>query len=134
MSGDRIHDQADHRAVDTIRFKVCTLCHRTGNNRCRCSAEYSLKNRITPCRKCTEVIRSSDQRVKSADQRTGSRKHNAEPDQPEARRSDTEIHHIFHQDITCIFCPRQPRLAKCKSGLHKKHQNCRYQYPDYICC
>lgn len=49
------------------------------------------------------------------------------------KRADTEIHHIFHQDISCIFCPGQPSLTKSNPGLHKKYQDRCYKYPDYIC-
>ena len=46
--------------------------------------------------------------------------HYTEAHDPEGRCSDTEIHKVFHNDISCIFCSGETRLYHSKPGLHKK--------------
>ena len=44
-----------------------------------------------------------NERIKPADERAGTCKHDAEADQPEARCADAEVHHVFHQDVAGVF-------------------------------
>ena len=67
VAGNRIHNQADGRAVHAVRFKIRPLRHGARHNGGRGGAEHRLENGIAPNRQRTEIIASLNQRVKAAD-------------------------------------------------------------------
>ena len=132
-SGRRWGRQADGGGVAAVGAELRALGHRAGDDGRGSGAEHSLEHRVDPDRQRAEVIAAADERIKPADERTGTGKHDAEADEPVARRTDTKIHHILHQNIAGIFCTGQAGLAQGKARLHEEHQKRRNQCPCNVC-
>ncbi len=136
VSADRIDDERDHCGINTVSLEVRALSHRSGDDRRCCRAEHRLENNVAPERHrlrdhaVLRRIRAADQKVRCSDESTEpSVEHDRETDQPEAGGSDTEIHHVFHENIACILRPGKACLAERKSGLHEIDQRCREEHP-----
>ena len=76
-------------------------------------------------------VTAENHRVQVADDRSCSAKHQSETDEPVARCTDTEVHHVLHEDVTGILGSREACLAQCETGLHEVDEYCTDQYPDY---
>ena len=133
VAGDGVDDQADGGGVAAVGAELRALGHRAGDDGRGSGAEHSLEHRVDPDRQRAEVIAAADERIKPADERTGTGKHDAEADEPVARRTDTKIHHILHQNIAGIFCTGQASLAQGKARLHEEHQKRCNQCPCNVC-
>ena len=133
VAGDGVDDQADGGGVAAVGAELRALGHRAGDDGRGSGAEHSLEHRVDPDRQRAEVIAAADERIKPADERTGTGKHDAEADEPVARRTDTKIHHILHQNIAGIFCTGQASLAQGKARLHEEHQKRSNQCPCNVC-
>lgn len=114
VTGDGVHDEADGRRVDAVGTELGALGHGAGNDGGCGGAENGLEHHIHPQRQAAEIVAALDEGVESADQGAGTGEHDAEAHQPEAGRTDTKIHHVFHQDIAGIFCPGQACLTYLK--------------------
>ena len=55
-------------------------------------------------------------------------------DQPEDRGSDTEVHQVFHNNVTCVFGSCEACFYHCESGLHKEDQRGADQHPYCVYC
>ena len=123
VSFNRVDDQRDHCGINAVGFEVCTLCHGSRNDCRSCSAENRFENDKTPQRHCLRNHRSRivapDKGIKAADQRSRAAEHQAEADKPEARRTDTEIHHVFHEDIAGVLGSGQTGFAQSEACLHE---------------
>ena len=128
MTADRVDDQGDHGRIAAVRFKVRALSHRSGDDRGGCRTEDGLENNVRPQRHILRDdavrlrIAPENHRIQFSDDRSGSVEHQSESDQPEARGSDAEIHHVLHQNIAGVFRPGQARLAERKARLHEVNQ------------
>ena len=60
-------------------------------------------------------------RVKPADDAVTGTKHQAKSHQPENRGTNTEIHQVFHQDITGVFGTGKTGFTHRKACLHEKY-------------
>ena len=135
VSADRVDQKRDCRGVQAVCLKIGSLCHRAGHDRCCCRAEYRLEDYKTPeghglRHDCIfRTVEASDHGIQSSDERSCAAEHQAETNQPETGSPDTEIHHVLHQDVACVFCSRQPGFAEGKTGLHEVDQCCSDQHP-----
>jgi len=111
VARDGVHDEADGRRVDAVGTELGALGHGAGNDGGGGGAENGLEHHIHPQRQAAEIVAALDKGVEPADQGAGTGEHDAEAHQPEAGRTDTKIHHVFHQDIAGIFCPGQACLT-----------------------
>ena len=65
-------------------------------------------------------------------QGTGPRaEHQPEPDSPEHRGADTEIHHVLDGDIDTAFRADQAGFEPQEARLHQQDQKCAKQDPGY---
>ena len=135
VAGNGINEQRDRRRINTVGGKLGTLGHSPGNDRGGSGAEHRLKHRIGPQRNAfgqNRAVILADHGVDPAEQRCARAEHYAEAKQPEAGRTDAEVHQILHQDIACIFGPCEARLTHGKARLHEKHQRRSQQHPQGI--
>ena len=123
VAGDGVDDQADGGGVAAVGAELRALGHRAGDDGRGSGAEHSLGTPRRPRPQRAEVIAAADERIKPADERTGTGKHDAEADEPVARRTDTKVHHILHQNIAGIFCTGQPASHKAKPACMKNTRN-----------
>ena len=86
-----------------------------------CGTKYRLEDSVAIGRQSTEIIGSADQRIESSDDRTGAGKHNAEANQPVDGGSDTEVHQVFHNNVSGVFCPGHTCFAESKASLHEEN-------------
>ena len=136
VAGNRVDDQADEDAVNAVGRKFCTFCHGPGNDGGGRRAENSLEDQ-----KChggiAGIFRNGKmfcKKIRTADDAVNiCPKHESEADDPEYRRTQSEVHHIFHNDIACVFSAGQTRFAHGKTWLHKKYQGGAQQHPDRVC-
>ena len=122
VAGDGVDDQADGGGVAAVGAELRALGHRAGDDGRGSGAEHSLEHRVDPDRQRAEVIAAADERIKPADERTGTGKHDAEADEPVARRTDTKIHQILHDNVTGILCSGESCLYHSESRLHKEYK------------
>lgn len=113
VAGDGVDDQADGGGVAAVGAELRALGHRAGDDGRGSGAEHSLEHRVDPDRQRAEVIAAADERIKPADERTGTGKHDAEADEPVARRTDTKSI-IFFIRILPVFLhgSGQPRTRQ----------------------
>ena len=48
--------------------------------------------------------------------------HKTEAEEDEHNCADTEIHQVFHYNISCVLCSGEAAFNHCKSALHKEHK------------
>ena len=121
----RVNDQADQEAVDTIGRKFCTFCHGTRYDSSGCCTEYSLEDQKCPERNtvrkhCRTIISFCGNTANLSKESITGSKHDTKSDDPEGRSTNTEVHKVFHNDVTCIFCPGKASLYHSKACLHKE--------------
>ena len=126
VAGDRIDQKADHCAVDTIGYEFSPLCHGSRNDGSRCGTEDSLK--YDESFKWNAVrrriaVRIADKKVDASKDAAGTAEHDAKSQKPEDDGPDTEVHQIFHNNVSGIFCPRESGFHHGEAGLHEKDQN-----------
>ena len=133
VTGDGVDDEADGRRVEAVGAELGALCHGAGNDGGGGGAEHSLEHHVDPQRQAAEIVAALDERIKTADEGAGARKHHTEADQPVAGRADTEVHHILHQNIAGILGTGQARFAKGEACLHEEDHERRNQCPCNVC-
>ena len=134
VSGYRVNDQADQETVDTIGRKFSTFCHGSGYDRSGGCTEYCLEDQECPERNavrkhCGTVICLCGNAADLSEESVSCSKHDPESDDPESRSTDTEIHKVFHDDVTSIFCSGEAGFYHCKSGLHKEDKRGAKKHP-----
>ena len=137
VTGYRINNETDQKTVDTVGDELGTFCHGTGYDGGRCCAEYSLEDQECPewnsVRKhCVSVVCLCGDSADLAEETVSCTEHDTETNQPEDRSTDTEVHQVFHNDITCVFCSCESCFDHCESGLHEKDQRCTEEDPDCV--
>ena len=135
VAGNGINEQRNRSGVDTVGAELGTFCHRAGNNGGRGGAEHSLEDCKCPQRnaagECVAVI-LQNAGIQPADHGTAGTEHDAEAKQPEAGRTDTEVHQVFHQNVAGIFGPGETGFTQGKACLHEENQCGTQQYPDRV--
>ena len=126
VATDGVYNETDGCGVETVCGKVGAFCHGAGNNGGSCGAKYRLEYGKNPQGQAVAQKRivAPNQWVKAAHQGTGAEEHQAKAYQPKTRCADTEVHHIFHQNIARIFGTGQAAFTKGETGLHEEHQKC----------
>ena len=135
MAGNRIQKQGDTGRIDTVGRELGPLRHGSGDDGRRGGTKHGLENDICPlgysCGKDVTVV-PKDQGVQPANDGAAGTEHQAEAYQPEARRTDAEVHQVFHQNVAGIFRSRKACLTHGKASLHKIHQGCPQQDPNCV--
>ena len=137
VTGYRINNETDQKTVDTVGDELGTFCHGTGYDGGRCCAEYSLEDQECPewnsVRKhCVSVVCLCGDSADLAEETVSCTEHDTETNQPEDRSTDTEVHQVFHNDITCVFCSCESCFDHCESGLHEEDQCRTDEDPDCV--
>ena len=117
----RIYQRRNDAGVYTVGQELGPLCHSAGyDGRCG-RAEYQVKYKIGIIKIliCSKNIKTglSDESCHVLAQQQ------PEANQNKDHRADTEVHQVFHQDISCI-------LGHGKACLHPEYQRGSYQEPD----
>ena len=139
VTGDRVNHKADHKTVYTVRREFCTLSHGTGNDSSRGCTEDSLENQKCPERNtvrkhCASVICLGGNSADSSEEAVSCSKHNTETNQPECRSTDTEVHQVFHDNVTCVFCSGETGFHHCEACLHEEDKRGANKHPDCVYC
>ncbi len=136
VSADRIDDEGDHGAVHAVGLEVRALCHGAGDDRRSRCAEHGLEDHIAPQRHrlrndtCFCGVGAADEQIRDSDESAESSvKHDREADEPEARGTDAEVHHVLHQDVAGVLCSCEARLAERKTRLHEVDECRTDQHP-----
>ena len=58
--------------------------------------------------------------------------HDRKSEDEKEQTSKYKVHHIFHQNISGIFCSGKSGFTHCKSSLHKVNKRCTDNCPDNI--
>ena len=126
---DGVYDQAYDRAVYAVSGETCSFRHSAGHDRRRRSTEYEVEeeSRIT-FRFHSEYRRGNAYKVSYLRFDT----HQRITDEHEHYRTDAEVHHIFHDDVSRIFSSGKSRFDHCEAALHKPYQYGSNQKP-YTC-
>ena len=125
---DRIDDCRDHCGIDTIGNELCTFCHGTGNNRCRCCAEYQVEYETGPVKVCIVRENVETRLADDADQIFAAQQ--TETDQNEYHCAETKVHEVFHNNVAGVLRSGETSLNHCKTALHKEYQ-CRTDQEPY---
>ena len=114
----------DHRGydggVDTVGYKSGALSHGPGHDGGGCGAEHQVEHKIGPVK---TLIGCKDIKARfshETEQILPQKKAEAQEDKHDS--SDTEVHQVFHQDISGIFRPCKAGLHHGKASLHPKYQ------------
>ena len=135
VPADRIDQKGNSRGISAVGLEIGPLCHGSRDDGRGCRAEDRLEDHIAPERhglwndRVPCPVKSPDHGIQTADQRRGASEHESEADQPVAGCSDTEIHHIFHQDISGVLGPGQTCFTEREARLHEIDQGSCDQYP-----
>ncbi len=129
VSFDRIDDCGDYSGIDTVSKEFCPFSHRSGYDCSGCSTEYKVENKIRPVKICVIGKNSHCRKSQKTAQRVFS-KQKAEADYDKYAGPDTEIHQVFHNDISCVFRSCKSGFYHCESRLHKEYKRGSDQKPD----
>ena len=137
VTGYRINNETDQKTVDTVGDELGTFCHGTGDDGSRGSTEYSLEDEECPERNairkhCASIVCLCCDSADFTEETVSCTEHDTETNQPEDRGTDTEVHQVFHNDVTCVFCSCESCFDHCESGLHEEDQRCTEKNPDCV--
>ena len=118
----RINNRRYYCRIKAVCGKLCPFSHRTRYYSSAGSAEDKLKKEITAVKiikiRYHSIVRSTDKSTYIIFSI-----HHSVTYKYKNHRTNTKIHKIFHNDITCVFRAGKSRLHHGKAALHEKYQN-----------
>ena len=117
---DGIDQGRDDAGVDAVTQEFGTLCHSAGDDGRRSGAEDQIEYEVGPVE---APIGCEDIKAGLADQADQIlTQQEAEADENEDHCTDTEVHQVLHDDVTCIFGAGKASFHHGKAGLHPEDQ------------
>ena len=127
-----VDNQGDDCGVKTVSGEFCPFCHGSGNDGGSGSAEHQVEHKCGRARKASVggtgdklpetgkqvQIRHSNQAMESVPAH-----HQRVAQQGEYHCPDTEVHQVFHDDISGVFGAGEAGFAHGKPRLHPEYQS-----------
>ena len=106
--------------IDTVGKESCSFSHSTRYDGSSGCTEYKVKYEIGPVKIC--IICKNVKAWLSDKTHKIFTKKQTKTDQDKHNSTNTKIHQILHQDISCIFCSGKTSLNHCKTSLHPEYE------------
>ena len=125
---NRIDQSRNDAGVNAVGQELRPLCHSAGHDR-RCGrTKHQVKYKVGPV-KIRIICKNIKTRLTDQPHHVLSQK-KAETNQDKHDCSNTEVHQVLHQNVTCILSPGKACLHHSKPCLHPEHQCSADQKPD----